>query len=613
MGGVTGTSYHRALEWNEPPAPAERRYARWTVVRADAAPAPRWLPLARIGEVRLYLSPPGCEHDAPACYVQPVVASKRGRRGSGSEVGLNGQVCERLFFFEENVVEAPPLPRAGSLASWTAAAAAASTSWAQPVSVAVVDVSFDNVEALDELVARSPGAVVQGPWTVGLPTSDSDGDGDGAGPRRPLSGAPGHGTAMAGIVLHEVPGARVGLFEIPALAGAVPPYLGPTSLAAAIATAVEAWRADVVLVAMSDGAWGTPEPLRDVLREAARTGRGGRGAAIFCSVGDPSRNHARDADSAALGADDLASQPWVQAVAACDRDGSWYRTRLAYRPASSVVYNRFGPAVALSALGEPRRFGGAVASDDSSQATALAAAAAARALAANPVLGVDELRALLAITADVAPEVDRGPGLVAGEFDRRDRMGHSLKLGYGGVNARAARLAAADPLCLALLATREVPDPAGRENPALLLAEAWDALAGDLAETKLGAGYLRVRGQMSRLYLRSLAVQDALGWLARHVRALPPEAPERDHGALNERILHAVDACRRGADGALAAWLAALEASLRAADGDRIASLLAVALAPAKRSLDSRGAPQQGWSAGDAVVQTGGDQWGGQA
>jgi hypothetical protein len=611
MAGLTGTSYHRALEWNEPPAPAERRYARWTVVRADAAPAPRWLPLARIGEVRLYLSPPGCENDAAACYVQPVVASKRGRRGSGAEVGLNGQVCERRFFFDEGAAEAPPLPRAGSLASWTAAAAAASTAWAQPVSVAVVDVSFDNVEALDELVARSPGAMVQGPWTVGLPTSIDDDVP--AGLRRPLSGAPGHGTAMAGIVLHEVPGARVGLFEIPALAGAVPPYLGPTSLAVAIATAVEAWRADVVLVAMSDGAWGTPEQLRDVLREAARTGRGGRGAAIFCSVGDPSRNHARDADSAALGADDLASQPWVQAVAACDRDGSWYRTRLSYRPASSVVYNRFGPAVALSALGEPRRFGGAVASDDSSQATALAAAAGARALAANPALNVDELRALLAITADVAPEVDRGPGLVAGEFDRRDRMGHSLKLGFGGVNARAARLAASDPLCLALLATREVPDPADGDNPALVLAEAWDAMVRALGEEPLGAGYLRVRAQMSRLYLRSLVVQDALGWLARHVRSLSPDAPEHDHGALIERVLHAVDACRRGTDGPLAAWLSALEAALRVAGGDRIASLLAVALAPAKRSLDSRGAPQQGWSAGDAVVQTGGDQWGGQA
>ena len=88
---------------------------------------------------------------------------------------------------------------------------------------------------------------------------------------------------------------------------------------------MESWRADVVLIAMSDGAWGIPGYLRDVLREAARLGRGGRGTPIFCSVGDPSRNHSREDDSAALGADDLASQPWVHAIAACDRQGQWYR------------------------------------------------------------------------------------------------------------------------------------------------------------------------------------------------------------------------------------------------------------------------------------------------
>ena len=44
----------------------------------------------------------------------------------------------------------------------------------------------------------------------------------------------------------------------------------------------------------------------------------------------PSRNHARQDDSAVLGADDLASQPWVQAIAACDRAGAWYRVYTGY-------------------------------------------------------------------------------------------------------------------------------------------------------------------------------------------------------------------------------------------------------------------------------------------
>src|SRR4029077_14519059 len=124
-----------------------------------------------------------------------------------------------------------------------------------------------------------------------------------------------------------------------------------------------------------------------------------------------------------------------------------------------ATYNRFGPAVALSAPGEPRRYGGRVAADDSSQAWALAAAAAARVLGVNRELSAVELRALLALTADVPPVVDGGRGLCANLFDARDRLGHSLRLGCGVVKARAACLAAADPICLALLATRPVPDP----------------------------------------------------------------------------------------------------------------------------------------------------------
>ena len=185
----------------------------------------------------------------------------------------------------------------------------------------------------------------------------------------------------------------------------------------------------------------------------------------FCSVGDPSRNHVRSSDSAALGADDLASQPWVEAVAACDRRGRWYRVYPGYGGGAGATYNRFGPAVALSAPGEPRRYGGRVAADDSSQAAALAAAAAARVLGANRELRAVELRALLALTADVPPVVDGGRGLCANLFDARDWLGHSLKLGYGVVNARAACLAAADPICLALLATRPVPDPEPEAEP----------------------------------------------------------------------------------------------------------------------------------------------------
>ena len=91
----------------------------------------------------------------------------------------------------------------------------------------------------------------------------------------------------------------------------------------------------------------------------------------------------------------------------------------------------------------------------------------------NRDLSAAELRALLALTADVPAVVDGGRGLGAGAFDARDRLGHSFKIGHGVVNARAACLAAADPICLALLATRPVPDAGAANRGALALAQAW--------------------------------------------------------------------------------------------------------------------------------------------
>jgi hypothetical protein len=319
---------------------------------------------------------------------------------------------------------------------------------------------------------------------------------------------------MAGVVLAECPGARVGLFQIPEVAAAARPYLAPADLAAAIAAAVGAWSADVVLIAMSDGAWGTPRYLRDVLREAARCGRRGRGAFIVCSVGDPSRNHVRQDDSATLGADDLASQPWVHAVAACDGRGRWYRVYPGYACAgpangngdggNGATYNRLGPAVALAALGEPRRWSKHIAADDSSQASAMVAGAAARVLQENRDLTVAELRALLALTADVPGAVDDGRGLAAGAFDARDRLGHNFKIGHGVVNARAGCLAAADPVCLALFATRTIPDgdpslEGGPQSPALALARAWQLAVARAARRRnpLAREYLRLAGRVS--------------------------------------------------------------------------------------------------------------------
>jgi hypothetical protein len=606
---LTATAgYDRELEWDEAPSPAERRYAGWSVVRPAGPPAARWLPLAGIGDLALCLAPPGSERDAAARYVEPVVARKRGRKGSGDYVGVDGRVRLSHPDADGQLASCPPGPY--RLPSPPRRAPAGGP---PAVRVAIVDVSFENLAALRGLASR--GAAVDGPYLVGLATEDQQ-HAALARASGPPGRAPGHGTCMAGVVLSEAPGARLGLFRIPSVAGAARPYLASTDLAIAIAAAVEIWGADVVLVAMSDAAWGVPRHLGDVLRAAADRGRGGRGAPIFCSVGDPSRNHARAQDSASLGADDLASQPWVEAVAASDRRGRWYRVYPPYGDGAGVAYNRFGPSVVLSASGEPRSYGGRVAADDSSQATALAAAAAACVLAENRALAASELRTLLSLTAYVPPVVDGGCGLGADLFDGRDRLGHNMKQGYGVVDPRAACLAAADPVALALLATRPVPDHAGPpgEGPpsaALAMAEAFRAAIeraargdGDDGARRQARDYAFVGGRLSRLYLSSLPVRAALSWLGRHLHALAESAARgwggwwstpQDHGALVDRIRFALDRVRAALDPGepAAAWAEATESLLTggaddgAAVGTAIHAFLARALAPVMRELES--------------------------
>jgi hypothetical protein len=576
-------SYHRELEWNEPPSPDERRYARWTVVRAAGPPAASWWPLARIGAVDLYLAPPGSEQEAPALSVTPLIAGKRGRRGGGDYPGVDGDVQTAGF---DGVAAAVPPARPYSFPPVAVES--------DGIRVAVVDVSFEKLTALPSFV--------EGPMPVGLPGGDADVE------SRPAI-APGHGTAMAGVVLAVCPGARVGLFQIPGIAEAARPYLASADLAAAVATAVGAWSADVVLIAMSDGAWGTPSYLRDVLREAARWGRGGRGASIFCSVGDPSRNHARTDDSATLGADDLASQPWVHAIAACDHHGRWYRVYPGYAcpgPANGnggATYNRLGPAIALAAPGEPRRWSEHIASDDSSQASAVAAAAAALVLEENRDLTAAELRALLALTADVPGDVDGGQGLAAGAFNGRDRLGHNFKIGYGMVNAPAACLAAADPVCLALLATRPVPD-GGAPRSAIATARAWRGRVRRAARQgdQRARDYLRVAGRLSRLFLTSLEVREAFCWLARHVHGLLEAGPmtrwrDQHHGALVVRIRHAIETAREAlgpGEADPAARLRSLETVFADTDaGATVGTFLASTFAPADIAVDGgKGEPR---------------------
>ena len=181
-------------------------------------------------------------------------------------------------------------------------------------------------------------------------------------------------------------------------------------------------------------------------------------------------------------------------------------------------------------------------------------------------------------------------------FDDRDRLGHSFKLGHGVVNAYAASLGAADPVCLALLATRTVPDAetaGGRAGRGFALARAWRAALVREARRPDGdaaRAYLSVAPLLSRLFLTSLSVQQVFGWLARHVRALCDGADlgawsRQDHGALVQQIQYTLetvrDALAPGERHATTALQVLEEALAVAGAGAAVGTFLATALAPA--------------------------------
>ena len=198
---MTATAgYDRELEWDEAPSPAERRYAGWSVVRPAGLPGARWLPLARIGDVGLFLVPPGSERDATARYVEPVIARKRGRKGSGDYVGVDGRVRLSQTDADGQIASCPPGP-------YRLPSPPRSAPSCRPpaIRVAIVDVSFENLAALRGLASRA--SAVDGPYLVGLATEDGPPAAQ-AGASAAPGRAPGHGTCMAGGVLSEAPGAR---------------------------------------------------------------------------------------------------------------------------------------------------------------------------------------------------------------------------------------------------------------------------------------------------------------------------------------------------------------------------------------------------------------------
>ena len=170
---------------------------------------------------------------------------------------------------------------------------------------------------------------------------------------------------------------------------------------------------------------GTSLDVEQALKDAGRLGRGGRGSAVFCAAGNDSARRvvfpARDPRAIAVGAStDQALR------AAYSNTGP----EIAFvAPSSGGIHAIFTTDVSLPKRGfnpdglHTDRFGG------TSAAAPLAAGVAALVLSVNPNLSREDLKDLLAATAD---RIDAG-------YDAR---GHSEKLGFGRIHAGKAVLEA---------------------------------------------------------------------------------------------------------------------------------------------------------------------------
>jgi hypothetical protein len=512
-----------------------------------------WVPFPSVGEERLYVSPSVDEGALPARFIQPLVARRRGQPARGvGYVGVDSRVWTRERFSPQAPENEPPpvtaeqpelgeprprisvetLLRSLGLASPHRAACGWDGHPRAQVRVAVIDTDCGGWGALQGVDEGSLHLSPVGQW-LQFPRLQQRPE-----PHQRMAG---HGVVMAAAVEAVAPEVRIGLFEIPFAHAS---YVHATDLAAALARAVGEWGADIVLVAMAHACWGTPAQLRAILRGCARSGRGGKGAVIVCCTGRIDQNRDLHGDSTALASDDFNAQPWVLPVAACGLTGGWYRVH-------RHPLGRMGPSVELSAPGDLVTFPAVGAADDSSLAAALVAGTVARMLGTHPGLSLMEVRQVLRATAvRTFPEHDAAaPGLEASHFNEWDGAGHNFKLGHGQLDALGACLATADPVCYALLAMR-------RHVSASSCAPEWEREAArgwehwvrrESSRSELARRYLELRGHLVPLVLRAPALQDALFWLARHLRALRLQGPlqwpdERmDQAALSDRCLHVLE------------------------------------------------------------------------
>ena len=164
------------------------------------APAASWWPLARIGAVDLYLAPPGSEqrragavrHAGRRGQARPPRRRRLRRRGrAGPDRRVSTPPATTPVAPPARPYPSPPPPRGRD---------------ADAIRVAVVDVVVRRSRRRCRRPSRDRCASAC-PATTRRRRADAP------------AMAPGHGTAMAGVVLAECPGAHVGLFQIAGVGG----------------------------------------------------------------------------------------------------------------------------------------------------------------------------------------------------------------------------------------------------------------------------------------------------------------------------------------------------------------------------------------------------------
>lgn len=337
-----------------------------------------------------------------------------------------------------------------------------------------------------------------------------------------------HGSLMVAWATSQgvAPGASRRLYLVPK------PGRGVVALALAIARAALDG-ADVILCATY--VEGSQSPmLDDALAVAAALGRRGRGAAVVMPTGreaasPPGSLHA----SFSLGFGEPASDPRVFCVAPGARGEGWFLWR--DRAGKLRPFANRGPAVRWLAPGDDLAY--PLAAEDapprlfhaeSSGASAIAAGVLLLVLAANPRLRRAELARVVDGALEPVPAPPPVPGPLADPADLRplgrDRDGHDAKHGEGRIHAARACLAAADPLCAALVAVGE--DEAARAY-ALARPRAYSRRLGRWAARALladpeGARAARVIVRHLRLLAAApeRAVSHGSGALLRHLSLL---------------------------------------------------------------------------------------------